>query len=119
MLIDFEKAFDSISWAFLYKALQFFGYSKEFIQWIELFNTDIKAYELQCGYLSSEISIERGCRQGDPIAAYLFLIGPEILSLLIKVNPHITGIKINNTEFKLTQFADDTIFMLDGTTHSL
>ena len=60
MLIDFEKAFDSISWTFLYKALQSFGYSKEFIQWIELFNTDIKAYVLQCGYLSSGISIERG-----------------------------------------------------------
>ena len=119
MLIDFEKAFDSNSWTFLYKALQVFGYGKEFIQWIELFNTDIKAYILQCGYLSSEISIERGCRQGDPIATYLFLLEAEILSLLIKVNVHIMGIKINNTEFKLTQFADDTTLMLDGTTHSL
>ena len=96
-----------------------FMITKKGIQWIELFNTDIKAYVLQCGYLSSEISIERGCRQGDPIATYLFLIGAEILSLLIKVNPHITGIKINNIEFKLTQLADDTTLMLHGTTHSL
>lgn len=26
MLIDFEKAFDSISWNFIYKALEFFNF---------------------------------------------------------------------------------------------
>ena len=60
MLTDFEKAFDSIG-LFYTKHSSFFGYSKEFIQWIELFNTDIKPYILQCGHLSSEITIERGC----------------------------------------------------------
>ena len=37
MLIDFEKAFDSISWKFIYKTLQFFQYNRDFIRWIELF----------------------------------------------------------------------------------
>ena len=32
MLIDFEKAFDSLSWKFLYKVLKFFGYSNGFIK---------------------------------------------------------------------------------------
>ena len=72
MLIDFEKAFDSLSWTYLYKVLDFFGYNEDFIQWIKLFNTDITAYVIQCGFLSNKISIERGCRQGDPISAYLF-----------------------------------------------
>ena len=62
MLIDFEKAFDSISWKFLYKTLQMFGFSEDFIRWVKLFNTNIKAYILQCGFLSEEIFIERGCR---------------------------------------------------------
>ena len=31
MLIDFEKAFNSISWNFLYKTLKFFGLSEKFI----------------------------------------------------------------------------------------
>ena len=52
MLIDFEKAFDSISWQFLYKTLSFFGYSDSFINWIKLFNNDIKACVIQCGTLS-------------------------------------------------------------------
>ena len=75
MLIDFEKAFDSLSWKFLYKILEMFGFDKNFIKWVKMFNTDIKAYILQCGFLSDEISVNRGCRQGDPLSPYLFLIG--------------------------------------------
>ena len=55
MLIDFEKAFDALSWTFLYRVLNSFGYSKDFIKWIKLFNTNITAYVLQCGYLSHKI----------------------------------------------------------------
>ena len=84
MLVDFEKAFDSILWKFIYKTLQFFGYSSNFIRWIQLFNTNIKSYVLQCGYLSDFIPIGRGCRQFSP---YLFLIVAEILALQIKINP--------------------------------
>ena len=119
MLIDFEKAFDSLSWKFLYRVLDLFGYSKNFIQWIKLFNTEITAYVVQCGFLSKPIHINRGCRQGDPISAYLFLIGVEILARLIQLHPNITGLKIKNIEFKLIQFADDTTLILDGSQHSL
>ena len=38
---------------------------------------------------------------------------------MIKINPEIIGIKIRGNEFKLTQFADDTTLMLDGSQHSL
>ena len=59
------------------------------------------------------------CGQGDPISAYLFLIGAEILTRLIQINPNITGLKIEDSEFILTQFADDTTLILDGCQHSL
>ena len=86
---------------------------------VEYFNTDICAFVTQCGFLSKLIKINRGCRQGDPISAYLFLIGAEILTRLIQINPLIEGIKIEENEFKLTHFADDTTLMLDGSQCSL
>ena len=119
MLIDFEKAFDSLSWKFLYKVMAFLGYSENLIKWIKLFNTDITAYVLQCGFLSQSIPIKRGCRQGDPISPYLFLLGAEVLARLIKINPNVIGLVLEKTEFKLTQFADDTTLILNGSQHSL
>ena len=119
MLIDFEKAFDSVSWNFLYNVLEAFGFDENFINWIKLFNNDIKAYITQCGILSQPIPIERGCRQGDPIAPYLFLLVVEVLSCLIVQSSDICGITIGKTTFKLTQFADDTTLILDGSATSL
>ena len=118
MLIDFKKAFDSLSWNFLYRTLEFFGYDKKFIKWIQLFNTEINAYVIQCGFLSKPIHIMRGCCQGDPIYVYLFLMGAEILMQMILINSDIIGLKIEGIEFKLTQFADDTTLILDGSQHS-
>ena len=66
MLIDFEKAFESILWNFLYRTLKFFALREKFINWIKLFNNDTKAYVLQCGFLSEPINIRRRCKQGDP-----------------------------------------------------
>ena len=119
ILIDFEKAFDSVSWKFLYKVLESFGFDEKFINWIKWFNNNINAHILQCGFLSNAISIERGCRQGDPIAPYLFLLIAEILSLLIEKNSDIKGIKVGKQTIKVTQFADDTTLLLDGSSSSL
>ena len=99
--------------------MEFFGYSENFIKWVKLFNTEITAYIVQCSFLSKPIRINKGCRQGDPISAYLFLIGAEILARLIQINPDIIGLKIKNIEFKITQFADDTTLILNGSQYSL
>ena len=119
MQIDFEKAFDSVSWKFLYNVLESFGFDDNFIKWVKLFNTDIKAYVTQCGFLSDPILIERGCRQGDPLSPYLFILVAEVLCSLISRSPNVIGLSIGNTVFKLTQFVDDTTLILDGSANSL
>jgi hypothetical protein len=119
MLIDFEKAFDSISWLFIYKVLDFFGFGNNIITWVKILNTNIKASIIQCGKLSEQFIVQRGCRQGDPIAPYLFILCAEILAILIKQNKDIKGIVINDEEHKISQYADDTSLALDGSEKSL
>ena len=119
MLIDFEKAFDSVSWDFLYAVLKFFNFGDGFIKWITIFNKNIKAYVTQSGFLSDPINIERGCWQGDPIAPYLFIICAQILCLMIIHNESIRGISFNNADIKLSQYANDTTLVLDGSKLSL
>ena len=119
MLIDFEKAFDSVSWNFLYSTLALFGFDEAFISWIKLFNNNITAFVLQCGVLSDPIHIGRGCRQGDPISPYLFLLVAEVLNILIENNIDIRGICVGAYSFKMTQFAGDTTLLLDGSQKSL
>ena len=68
---------------------------------------------------SDFFDIKRGCRQGDPLSPYLFIICAEILSLLIKKDANVKGITVDNINYKLTQFADDTTLFLDGSRGSL
>ena len=58
--------------------------------------------------------IQRGCRQGDPLSPYILILCAEILSIKIRNNKNIKGITINEDEYKLSQFADDTSLLLDG-----
>lgn len=117
VLIDFEKAVDSISWLLIYKVLNYFGFGNYIIQWVKIPNTNFKVSVLQNVFLSNYLSIERGCRQGDPIASYLFLLCSEILSILIKQNNEMEGNTIGSKDLKINQYADDKSFILDGSHH--
>lgn len=119
LMVDFEKAFDSVSWNFILQVLNFFNFGESLKQWVRVFYNDISSSVIQNGFLSEFFQVERGCRQGDPLSPYIFLLCAEILSLMLKENKDIKGIKIANIEYKLSQFADDTSLFLDGSEKSL
>ena len=77
MLIDFEKAFDSVSCGFLDKALNFHNFGPDIPRWISIFITKIKAYILQCGHLSEYFYIKRSCKLGDPLSLHIFILCAE------------------------------------------
>ena len=112
--IDFEKAFDSIDWNFMIRTLKRFGFGPDIIQWISAFYNDIKSSILVNNQASTSFRIERGCRQGDPISPYLFILCAEILACRIREDQEVNPIKVDDTEFKISQFADDTTFLLEG-----
>ena len=101
------------------QSFSYFGFGVSIISWIKLLNNNAKLRINQGGNLSTFCQIGRGCRQGDPISPFLFLLCAEILAIMIRKNENIKGIIINNKEHKLSQFANDTIFMLDGKDKSL
>ena len=115
LIIDFEKAlFDSISWKFIMHVLDFLNFGESIKRWINVFYNDISSSIVQCGFLSEAFTIQRGCRLGDPLSPYIFLLCAEILNRLFKANKDIKGIKIADEEYTLSQYADDTTVLLDG-----
>ena len=115
---DFEKAFDTLDWNFLMITLQAFGFGSDICRWVETLYKHGKSCISVNGQISSWFSISRGCRQGDPISPYLFILCAEILGQMIRENNNIRGIEINRTEHKLSQFADDTEIFLKGDSKS-
>lgn len=112
--IDFEKAFDSINWTYMGNVLKAFGFGEDIQKWIKSFYANIKSYVIVNGKVSPSFFVKRGCRQGDPISPYLFILCAEILACKIREDKDIKGIQISDTEFKISQFADDTTFTLEG-----
>ena len=113
-LIDFEKAFDTVEWDFLFVALKQFNLDPTFIIWIKLLYTNIFSCTTNNGYLSKRFPLSRGIRQGCPISALLFILVAEVLSVKLRTNEEIKGIQINGFEYKIVQLADNTtIFVND------
>jgi exonuclease III/hemoglobin-like flavoprotein len=119
LIIDFEKAFDTVSWKFIYKTLEYFNFGPSIKKWIKLFYSDPKSCIIQNGHMSDYFKLNRGCRQGDPISPYLFILCAEILGNFIRNDNILKGININGNEYRLSQFADDTQIFLDGSEKSL
>ena len=113
--VDFEKAFDSLEWNFMLKALQKFNFGTSFINWVTLFYTDIEACITNNGSTSGYFKLQRGVRQGDPLSPYLFILAIELFAQAVRESKTIKGIKINeDSEIKISQYADDTNGILDG-----
>ena len=114
LLIDFEKAFDTIKWSFIYKSLEHFCFGPDFIHWIKTIYLNIESTVINNGHTAGFFNLERGIRQGCPISPYLFILAAEIMSNCIRNDENIHGIMVGNTEIKLSQLADDTsIFVSD------
>ena len=117
--IDFQQAFDSISWNFIDKTLDYFNFGPSFKRWIKLFQKSSESCILQNGHMSDYFPLQRGCRQGDPISPYIFILCVEVLGKMIRSDKVVNGIRINGKEIKLSQYADDTQVFLDGSEESM
>ena len=107
LLMDFEKAYDSLEHRFIISVLKKFNFGQTFIEWFKLLYNDARFMVKNNGWLSKSYKMNRGLRQGCALSSLIFIINVEILAIMLRQNKNINGIFINQTEHKLVQYADD------------
>ena len=66
------------------------------------------------GYASDFFQLNRGVSQGCPLSRLLLLLATEVLARSIRRDENISALQINDTESKLSLYADDiTAFISD------
>jgi hypothetical protein len=112
--VDFEKAYDSVDWGFLEYMLHRCGFCGKWIEWMRACVFAGNLSVLVNGSPTGEINIQRGLKQGDPLAPFLFLIVVEGFSGIMRnaVNMGLfKGVSVGNTPVDIShlQYADDTL----------
>jgi exonuclease III len=110
--IDFEKAFDSLNWNFLYKTLYHLNFGQNFVHYIKTMYNNIESTILNNGSTGGYFKLERGVRQGCPLSAYLFITALEMLACKLRNDKNIKGIKVDNKIIKISLLADDITLIL-------
>jgi hypothetical protein len=112
--VDFEKAYDSMDWSFLDYMLGRFGFCDKWREWIRACVFTGSMSVLVNGSATEEINIQRGLKQGDPLAPFLFLLVAEGLGGLMKKAVDLNRFKgfavgSNGVNVSHLQYADDTL----------
>ena len=119
LFLDFEKAFDTLEWPFIRKTVQYFGFGLSLLNWLKVFYCNSQSFILNNGWASNFFVFNFGVRQGCPLSPYLLILSVEVLANAIRQKKEIRGITVRDKEIKLSQYADDTTLILDGSEESL
>ena len=117
LLLDFEKAYDRVSWTFLKQTMGKMGFAEIWIQRVMSLNLNASAAIIVNGEQSKTFKLQRSVRQGCPLAPYLFLLTVDVLGQMLQ-HPgcNVKGLRLpDNTTITNQMFADDTLLLLDGT----
>jgi hypothetical protein len=119
--VDFEKAYDSIDWGYLYNVMHKMGFPVLWRKWIKECIGTASASVLVNGSPTAEFPLQRGLRQGDPLSPFLFLLAAEGFNVLMKSlsdNMLFHGYKVGYVDPTIVshlQFADDTLIIAEKT----
>ena len=124
-LIDFRKAFDSISHNYVIETLNFFNFGEKILNITKTLQSG------RCGSILTEdghsptFNFLSGIAQGAPESAYLFCIGLEPLLIKLKMCPSIEKIRILDQALNINDtlegiaFADDASEFMLATPNNL
>ncbi|KAG9454361.1 hypothetical protein H6P81_007265 [Aristolochia fimbriata] len=115
--LDFEKAFDKVSWAFLNWMMLRMNFPLRWCEWIASCISSARYSIIINRSVHGYFKGSRGLRQGDPISPLLFDIVGEALCALFQKGQEkgwITGMGIRDIRIPILQFANDTLLLCDG-----
>ena len=112
LLIDFSKAYDSLSHFFIKDSLRAFNFGESLCRWVDILISDFYSVINHAGNISEKFLLATGTKQGDPISGYLYILGSEILAHKLRCKHSDIGFKFNTGLNLLEIYADDlTIFL--------
>lgn len=87
--VDFEKAYDLVDWGFLVYMMRRVGFCAKWIEWMKAYVCGGSMSILVNGSPTGDINIQRGLKQVDPLAPFLFLLVAEGFSGLMSNAVHL------------------------------
>jgi hypothetical protein len=120
--LDISRAFDSISWSFLFEVLRHLGFGLLFLKWVATLLYTANTRVVVNGEPGGRFAHARGLRQGDPTSPMLYVIGMEILTKVVTSAAQ-EGIFQNLASIspiqRVSVYADDAVLFFKPTSSEL
>lgn len=112
--LNYEKAYDRVSWNFIFQILECRGFSEKWISWIRQIVVGAFVGVMVNGEESSFFKPGKGLRQGDPISPLLFNLVSDVLTRMLFRASNAGFVKGLPSDFRegsilLLQYGNDTI----------
>ncbi|CAI5484179.1 unnamed protein product [Closterium sp. Yama58-4] len=114
LLLDFQKAYDYVSRGYLFATLSDMGFPEKFVRWVRGLHDGAPTRMLLNGWVGERVAMDKGVRQGCPLAPYLFLCAVE--PLCQEIGRRNLGVRKRGVKGELAYigYADDTTLVLKG-----
>ena len=112
LFLDQEKAFDRVNHHVLLKVLKQFGFGPNFVAWINTLYSNAFTRISINGFLTQEIPLRSGVRQGCPLSPLLYVLIIELLALQLRANPNIVGFTIGGEKLISLHYSDDAVIKI-------
>ncbi|XP_028098761.1 uncharacterized protein LOC114298400 [Camellia sinensis] len=117
--LDFEKAYNSVNWGFLFSMLSNFEFGEKWLGWIKECLSTSRISVLVNGSPTDEFSPQKGLRQGNHFSPFLFNLVIEGLNMLLTRAQQLglfkgANVGSNGMSVSHLQFADDTIIFCEA-----
>lgn len=89
--LDIHKAFDSVSWIYVFLLLQCFRFQVDFLQTFQALYQNHSTQVKIPGCRSEFLQLGRGTRHGCPLSPLIFALAIEPLAIAILQHPDISG----------------------------